>query len=69
MLHYLGSFDDHIKDLTKKLTLYLKNKDVELLELRICVAIKQAVCGQDRPDLTMIEGPRTEKPKAYQPVV
>ena len=36
--HYLGTLDNHTNDMTEKLDSYLKNKDVDLLEVRINVA-------------------------------
>ena len=32
--HYLGTLDDHTNDMTEKLDSYLKNKDVDLLEVK-----------------------------------
>jgi len=31
--HYLGTLDNHTNDMTEKLDSYLKNKDVDLLEV------------------------------------
>ena len=76
--HYLGTLDNHTNDMTEKLDSYLKNKDVDLLEVRINVAkvetytekivlraliVNSAKSNNDR------EGPRAAKSKAYQSTV
>ena len=75
--HYLGTLDNHTNDMAEKLDSYLKNKDVDLLEVRIlatnhtytdeivlrALIVNSAKSNNDR------EGPRAAKSKAHQSTV
>ena len=79
--HYLGTLDDHTNDMTEKLDSYLKNKDVDLLEVNISLQTVQTIANEIVLRALIIqrvlivnlvksnndrEGPRAAKSKAYQ---